>query len=135
MSKSYNGRAMLFWTRVDSICKKEKMTLASMIPALFVSPRTFYNWRITDRTPPAGKVLKMARILGVSPYYLVFGEELENTATHSDMDFPSNGDPEPETMSTDRILGLIDIAIRIAGDNAIHYLKGYIEGLKETNHE
>lgn len=122
MSKSYNGRAMLFWTRVDSICKKEKKALASMIPALSVSPRTFYNWRLTDRIPPAEKVLKIARLLGVSPYYLVFGEK-------------GNPSDKPQTITCDEVLDLIERAKQKAGFYAIPYLEGYIGSLQESLHD
>ena len=64
-----------FWSRVNSLIRKNKTTQIEAAAACSTSPRTFQNWIRKDLYPTIIDGYHLANFLGVSVEYLVTGRE------------------------------------------------------------
>jgi len=68
----------LFWSRVKLLIKAHKTNQAKFAEYIGVNQSTFRGWIYHDRIPDIEIALYIAAALGVSPEFLVFGEDVKN---------------------------------------------------------
>lgn len=77
----YNEYMMLymnsFWSRVESLYN-EDLNQSWLSQETGIKQSTISGWKQKDRMPPADRAVLIARALGVSVEYLVFGEDAED---------------------------------------------------------
>ena len=80
----YNEYMMLlmnsFWSRVEDLYN-EDLNQSWLSHETGIKQSTISGWKRKDRLPPADRAALIARALGVSVEYLVFGEDTEDTSS------------------------------------------------------
>ncbi len=83
-----------FWKRVEKLYSKD-LTRTWLAKETGITLSTLSGWKQKDRLPPVDRAARIARALGVSVEYLVFGEETDVSLASL-----SQGNPEPMITST-----------------------------------
>jgi len=68
-----------FWVRAQKLFKDNKISQEKMAQHLGISYNTFRCWLYNNRLPDAESACDMARKLGVTTEYLVYGKEETKT--------------------------------------------------------
>ena len=68
-----------FWDRVHELLIAHKISRKNFADHIGMSANTLQSWMRYNRLPDVNTGYRMAKALGVSPDYLVLGEDRENT--------------------------------------------------------
>ncbi|UKH19844.1 XRE family transcriptional regulator [Actinobacillus pleuropneumoniae] len=79
MAEKFKNKSMI-GNRVREQREKLGLSRNEMADRLGVSLSALQNWEINEREPQASMIIKMAELLGVTPNYLLTGEQSESEA-------------------------------------------------------
>ena len=69
-----------FWSRIKGLLKEKGITQGDAAKACNVPVNTLRHWMTKEYYPPLNYVASLARFLGVSIEYLVYGKEREKSS-------------------------------------------------------